>query len=40
METVRQLGALHRAERVAYGTSADTSGDTSRVVGYCGMLFS
>jgi AmmeMemoRadiSam system protein B len=40
MEAVQRLGGLHKAERVAYGTSADTSGDTSRVVGYCGMLFS
>lgn len=40
METLQQLGGLHRAERVAYATSADVSGDKSRVVGYCGMLFS
>lgn len=39
LETLRQLGRLHRAERIAYATSADTSGDTSRVVGYCGMLW-
>ena len=26
------------AERVAYATSADVSGDKSRVVGYAGML--
>jgi AmmeMemoRadiSam system protein B len=38
METLRQLGKLHRSERVAYGTSADVSGDTSRVVGYAGLL--
>ncbi len=40
METLRQLGGLRRAERIAYATSADVSGDKSRVVGYCGMLFS
>jgi AmmeMemoRadiSam system protein B len=40
LETLQRLGSLHTAERVAYGTSADTTGDTSRVVGYCGMLFS
>lgn len=40
METVKQLGELHKAQRVAYTTSADVSGDTTRVVGYCGMLFS
>jgi AmmeMemoRadiSam system protein B len=39
MEAVEQLGGLKRAERVAYATSADVSGDKSRVVGYCGMLF-
>jgi AmmeMemoRadiSam system protein B len=39
LDTLRQLGRLHRAERVAYATSADVSGDTSRVVGYAGMLF-
>jgi AmmeMemoRadiSam system radical SAM enzyme/AmmeMemoRadiSam system protein B/AmmeMemoRadiSam system protein A len=39
LETVRQLSGLHQAQRIAYATSADTTGDTSRVVGYCGMLF-
>ncbi|MGE3780428.1 MAG: AmmeMemoRadiSam system protein B, partial [Pirellulaceae bacterium] len=39
LDTLRQLGRLQQAERVAYATSADASGDTSRVVGYCGMLF-
>ena len=39
LETLRRLGKLKRCERVAYGTSADVSGDTSRVVGYAGMLF-
>jgi AmmeMemoRadiSam system protein B/AmmeMemoRadiSam system protein A len=39
LECLRQLGPLTRAEKVAYGTSADVSGDTSRVVGYAGMLF-
>jgi AmmeMemoRadiSam system protein B len=38
METLRQLGKLERCERVAYGTSADVSGDKNRVVGYAGML--
>lgn len=40
METLQQLGGLHQAERIAYATSAEVSGDKSRVVGYCGMLFS
>src|SRR5262249_18003081 len=39
LETLRLLGRLHRAERVGYATSADVTGDTSRVVGYAGMLF-
>src|SRR2546421_5520635 len=38
METLRRLKKLKRMERVAYGTSGDVSGDTSRVVGYAGML--
>jgi len=39
METLRRLGALNRAERVAYATSADASGDKSQCVGYAGFLF-
>lgn len=38
METLRQLGGLKRASRAGYGTSADVTQDTSRVVGYAGML--
>jgi AmmeMemoRadiSam system protein B/AmmeMemoRadiSam system protein A len=38
METLRKLGRLTRCRRVAYGTSADVSGDKSRVVGYAGLL--
>ncbi len=38
METLRQLGSLNRSLRVAYQTSADTTGDRNRVVGYAGML--
>jgi AmmeMemoRadiSam system protein B/AmmeMemoRadiSam system protein A len=38
METLRQLGGLNTTERVNYATSADVTGDTSRVVGYAGML--
>ncbi|MBN1853664.1 MAG: AmmeMemoRadiSam system protein B [Pirellulales bacterium] len=40
MEALRQLNWANRIERVAYATSADVSGDSSRVVGYAGMLFS
>jgi AmmeMemoRadiSam system protein B/AmmeMemoRadiSam system protein A len=39
LETLRLLGGVQKAERVGYATSADVSGDTSRVVGYAGMLF-
>ena len=38
LETLRLLGRLNRAERVAYATTADTTGDASRVVGYAGMV--
>ena len=38
METLQRLGQLNRMQRVAYATSADVSQDTSRVVGYAGML--
>jgi AmmeMemoRadiSam system radical SAM enzyme/AmmeMemoRadiSam system protein B/AmmeMemoRadiSam system protein A len=39
LETLRRLGARPRAKRVGYATSADVTGDPSRVVGYAGMLF-
>jgi AmmeMemoRadiSam system protein B len=39
LETLRRLGGLQRAERVGYATTADTTGDPGRVVGYAGMLF-
>lgn len=39
METLRNLGRLTRAEIVGYTTSAETSGDRSRVVGYLGAVF-
>ncbi len=39
MLALQRLGRLQRVERIAYGTSAEVSGDTSRVVGYAGMLF-
>jgi AmmeMemoRadiSam system protein B len=38
METLRQLDGLHRCELVGHTTSAETTGDTHRVVGYGGML--
>jgi AmmeMemoRadiSam system radical SAM enzyme/AmmeMemoRadiSam system protein B/AmmeMemoRadiSam system protein A len=39
LETLRLLGGAKKADRVGYATSADVSGDTSRVVGYAGMVF-
>ena len=39
LETLRLLGVLTKAERVGYATSADVTGDPSRVVGYAGVLF-
>ncbi|MDR2117895.1 MAG: AmmeMemoRadiSam system protein B [Planctomycetaceae bacterium] len=39
METLRLLGRLNKVEEVGYTTSAELSGDTSRVVGYAGLLF-
>jgi AmmeMemoRadiSam system radical SAM enzyme/AmmeMemoRadiSam system protein B/AmmeMemoRadiSam system protein A len=40
METLRLLGGLHTSQRVGYATSADVTGDVSRVVGYAGVLLS
>jgi AmmeMemoRadiSam system protein B/AmmeMemoRadiSam system protein A len=39
LQTLQLLGRLSDACRVSYATSADVTGDTSRVVGYAGMLF-
>jgi AmmeMemoRadiSam system radical SAM enzyme/AmmeMemoRadiSam system protein B/AmmeMemoRadiSam system protein A len=39
LETLRELGILNQGKRVGYATSADVTGDPSRVVGYAGMLF-
>jgi AmmeMemoRadiSam system protein B/AmmeMemoRadiSam system protein A len=39
LETLRLLGGGNQAERVGYATSADVTGDPTRVVGYAGMLF-
>ncbi len=39
LETLKRLEKLTKAERVGYATTADVTGDTSRVVGYAGMLF-
>ena len=39
METLRIMGRLDRVDEVGYTTSAEFSGDTSRVVGYAGLVF-
>jgi AmmeMemoRadiSam system protein B len=39
METLRVMGRLDRVKEVGYMTSATASGDTSRVVGYAGLIF-
>jgi AmmeMemoRadiSam system protein B/AmmeMemoRadiSam system protein A len=39
LETLGLLGLPRQGRRVGYATSADVTGDKSRVVGYAGMLF-
>ncbi len=39
MEVLKQLGLLNECVPVGYTTSAEVSGDTTRVVGYAGVLF-
>jgi AmmeMemoRadiSam system radical SAM enzyme/AmmeMemoRadiSam system protein B/AmmeMemoRadiSam system protein A len=39
LETLKHLGRLHTYRSTGYATSADVSGDTSRVVGYAGAVF-
>ena len=39
LKTLAHLGKLTESRRVGYATSADVTGDPSRVVGYAGMLF-
>lgn len=39
LKTLLKLGRLQTSVRVGYATSADTTGDTTRCVGYAGMLF-
>ena len=38
METLIRRGTLSQYQRTGYATSAETTGDSSRVVGYAGML--
>ena len=39
LKTLKRMNAVQRSHRVGYATSADVTGDTSRVVGYAGRLF-
>jgi AmmeMemoRadiSam system protein B len=39
LKTLKKLGGVHQSRKVGYSTSADVSGDTSRVVGYAGRIF-
>lgn len=39
LKTMKKLGGLSRAIDIGYSTSADITGDTSRVVGYAGRIF-
>ncbi len=39
LECLKQLGQLSGCQQVGYCTSAEVSGDTSRVVGYAGVTF-
>ena len=39
METLRLMNRLGFVDEVGYTTSADSSGDRSRVVGYAGLIF-
>jgi hypothetical protein len=38
METLKQRDTLSRCHRTGYTTSAETTGDSARVVGYAGIL--
>lgn len=39
LAALKQAGRLHDFEKIGYTTSAESSGDTDRVVGYAGYLF-
>ena len=38
LKTLQRLGRLRRSIPVGYATSAEATGDTTRVVGYAGRL--
>jgi AmmeMemoRadiSam system protein B len=39
IKALQKLGRVSTCQRVGYATSADVTGDSTRVVGYAGMLF-
>lgn len=39
LKTLKNLGSVHQSRQIGYATSADRTGDTSRVVGYAGRIF-
>lgn len=39
LKTLKKLGGVHQSRRVGYATSADVTGDRTRVVGYAGRIF-
>ena len=39
LKTLKKLGGVHQSRRVGYATSADVTGDKTRVVGYAGRIF-
>jgi len=39
LETLKLLGKPSKGKQIAYATTADVTGDPSRVVGYAGMVF-
>ena len=39
LKTLKKLGSVHQCRSVGYSTSAEVTGDTTRVVGYAGRIF-
>ena len=39
LKTLKKLGSVHQSRQVGYATSADRTGDKSKVVGYAGRIF-
>ncbi len=39
IKTLKKLNAVKKSQRVSYATTADTTGNPDRVVGYAGMVF-